>query len=204
MSETIRIRIDEACRVQPQLLWDTVWVQEPITLLTAQGGFGDWDLSHGDEPGNVGGLRANATLHTATLLCLFTDRRAPDDAELDDSDDPRGWWGDSIKFVDDPFDAHEIGSHLWMLERGTLSEATELIAQEMCEVALHVLLEQEMVARTEVEVEAHPLEGHLLIAVRHFSHAGETAYDQKFQILWGQTVIFPEAQRLLPGNRPTL
>lgn len=192
----ITIRDSEACSPQPQLLWDTVWVQDPVTTITAQGGFGDWGLSKGDEPGNVGGLRANAALHTATLILLFTDKRAPDDAELD-SDDPRGWWGDSIVFETDPWE-RDLGSHLWMLERGTLDEQTALIAQEMCEQALSVLAEQGMVAETQVEVEARQWEGQLLIAVRHFSHAGAVAYDQKFAVLWGQSVRFPDAQRLLP------
>jgi len=192
----ITFRDSEACRPQPQLLWDHVWVQAPITHLTAQGGFGDWGLSKGDEPGNVGGLRATAALHTATLICLFTDKRAPGDATLD-SDDPRGWWGDSIPYAGDPFE-RELGSLLWMLERGTLDEQTELIALEMAEQALAVLAEQGIVAETQVEVEARPADGQLLIAVRHFSHDGAKAYDQKFEVLWGQTVRYPEAQRLLP------
>lgn len=191
---TINVRETEACSPQPFLLWDTIFVQEPITELTAQGGYGDWDVGKGDEPGNIGGLRAKAALHTATLLLLFTDARAPDDAPLD-SDDPRGWWGDSIKFENDPYE-RDLGSHLWMLERGTLSDETTLIAQEMCEQALGVLLEQGVVAKTEVECEAHPLEGQLWIAVRHFSQDRATLYDQRFQWLWGQGVMFPAAQTL--------
>lgn len=192
----INIRQNEPCEAQPQLLWDHVWVQEPLTHLTAQGGFADWAVSAKDEPGNIGGLQAKAALHTATLILLFTDKRAPTDAALD-SDDPRGWWGDSILFEGDQFE-RELGSHLWMLERGTLSDETGLIAQEMCEQALSVLVEQGMVAETQVEVEVRTWEGMLLIGVRHFSMSGATLYDQKFEVLWGQTVRWPTEQQLIP------
>lgn len=192
---TIRVRAEEACRPQPQLLWDTVWVQEPPTTLTAQGGFGDWAIGEGDEPGNVGGLRAKAALHTATLLQLMTDARAADDAEID-GEDPRGWWGDSIRFPDDP-PGRGIGCTLWELERGRLDDTDiPLRAQEIVEDAMSVFADQGVVARTEVEVEADVANGRLLIGVRHFSHDGAAAYDQKFAALWGQHVIYPLAQTL--------
>jgi phage gp46-like protein len=194
---SINIRSREACEPQPFLLWDSFWIQDPITHLTAQGGYADWGYSDPDEDGNKLGLRARAMLHTATLICLFTDKRAPADAVLE-GDDARGWWGDgeAVKFEAEPFE-RELGSHLWMLERGTLTEDTALIATEMCQDALMVLIEQGIVARTEVEVEPHPLEGQLLIGVRHFSHDGSTAYDQKFSYVWRQNVKFPLQQTLI-------
>lgn len=90
----IRIRETEGCERQPQLLWDTIWVQR----LDASGGHGDWMLaSPQDQFESRGGLRAEAALHTATLLQLFTDARAPEDAVLPAADgDRRGWWGNSV------------------------------------------------------------------------------------------------------------
>lgn len=199
MAGKINLRETEACDPQPQLIWDHVWVQEPLTELTATGGFADYQVGTGDEPGNVGGLQAKAQLHTATLMLLFTDKRAPADAKLD-NDDPRGWWGDSIKFEGDLYE-RDLGSHLWMLERGTLDDTEiPLRAREMCEQALSVLIEQGMVAETIVETEADPERGVLLIGVRHFSHTGNVAYDQKFEVLWGQTVRWPGAQTLTPNR----
>lgn len=194
--EKINVRSEEACLPQPFLLWDTFWIQDPVTVLTAQGGFGDWGYSDPDEAGNLKGLRARAALHTATLLCLFTDRRSPDDMPID-GDDQRGWWGDgeTVRFAADPFD-QEMGSLLWTLERGTLSEQTAIIAEEMCYAALRVLIDQGIVARTEVEATALPWEGQLRIIVRHFSHEGATAYDQRFGIIWRQHAQHPDAQTL--------
>lgn len=192
---SIRVRAEEACRPQPQLLWDTVWVQDPVTTLTAQGGFGDWQVGAGDEVGNVGGLQSKAALHTATLIQLMTDHRAPDDLEIEGTD-PRGWWGDSIKFPDEPVE-RGLGCNLWELERGRLDDVEiPLRAQEMVEQAMAVFVDQGVVARTEVEVEANPIEGQLLIGVRHFSRDGAAVYDQKFAALWGQHVIYPLAQTL--------
>ena len=98
----ISLRTDEACDPQPFLLWDTVWVQDRID---AVGGYGDFALAQPDETLNKGGLQARRALHTAILIQLFTDKRLPDDQRLDDgSDDPRGWFGDSLPFDDDPHD----------------------------------------------------------------------------------------------------
>lgn len=181
---TIRIRDTEACEPQPQLLWDTVWVQR----LDASGGWGDWVLAgSGDQAESRGGLRAEAALHTATLLCLFTDARAAaDDVLPTDDGDQRGWWGDSVRLEGEP--EVPLGSKLWLLERGALNEEIRQRAQDYAEEALAVLRDQGAVARTEVETVIDQRAGHLLIAVRHFSHDGATAYEQRFGVLWRQTL----------------
>ncbi len=63
----VRIRDTEACEPQPILIWDTIWVQR----LDASGGYGDWIMAGDrDQVESRGGLRAEAALHTATMLCL--------------------------------------------------------------------------------------------------------------------------------------
>lgn len=82
----IRVRSAEACERQPQLLWDTIWIQR----LDASGGYGDWILAGADDQvESRGGLRAEAALHTATMLCLFTDARAQEDDTLPTNDGDR-------------------------------------------------------------------------------------------------------------------
>jgi phage gp46-like protein len=181
----VRIRDTEGCERQPHLAWDTVWVQR----LDASGGYGDWLLAGPeDQPESRGGLRAEAALHTATMLLLFTDARAPAEATLpDDSGDRRGWWGDSIRLDGEP--EAPLGSLIWLeVERGVLSEETALKVKDHAEEALAVLVSQGAVARTLVETEARPAEGLLGLSVEHFSHAGETVYSQRFQILWQQSL----------------
>ena len=184
MSISIRIRDTEACERQPLLDWDTVWVQR----LDAQGGFGDWVLATGeDQKEQRGGLRARSALHTATMLALFTDRRlAPDEGDPPDgTGDRRGWWGDAIRLPGEPAET-PLGSLLWTLARAPLSDETAARAREMAEEALATLVEQGAVARTEVEAGADPLAGRLELVVRHFSHDGARAYEQRFGVLWDQ------------------
>ncbi|MFZ4807462.1 MAG: phage GP46 family protein [Hyphomicrobiaceae bacterium] len=179
----IRIRDTEACDRQPQLLWDTIWVQR----LDASGGYGDWILAGADDQvDSRGGLRAEQAIHTATMLCLFTDRRAEDDDVLPTDDgDRRGWWGDSIRLNEEP--EVPLGSRLWLLERAVLTDRTPGLAKDYAEEALAVLADQAAVARTEVETWSDATAGALYIAVRHYSHDGTRTYDQRFGVLWAQT-----------------
>ena len=181
---TTRTRDAEGCETQPELAWDSVW----INRIDASGGYADWTLADADETGNRGGLRAKAALHTATMLCLFTDKRRPADlptAALDDPD-PRGWWGDQIRIEGEP--EVEMGSLLWLLERAPLTDSTIQQAYDYATEALAVLKDQGAVAATEVEVLADKTRGLLGIEVRHFSAAGGEVYRQQFDVVWQRTL----------------
>lgn len=178
----IRVRDAEGCARQPHLLWDTVWVQR----LDASGGYGDWILAGpDDQPESAGGLRAESALHTATLLCLFSDRRLPDGYDSPNGDgDRRGWWGDSIKIPGEP--DGEFGSLLWTLERGILNDRTVQLAADYAREALQVLIDQGAVARTDVETSGDKGSGRLDLIVRHYSRDGAAMYEQRFGVLWAQ------------------
>lgn len=181
----IRYRDTEACERQPQLAWDTIWVQR----LDASGGFGDWVLAGpGDQPESRGGLRAEAALHTATLLQLFTDARAPAEAALPTDDgDRRGWWGDSIRLEGEP--DVPLGSLIWLdVERAVLNEATASRVKARAADALAVLAQQGAVARTEIETDVRRENGFLGLRVAHFGHDGRQIYDQRFAVLWTQAL----------------
>lgn len=180
----ILIRDAEACEPQPHLLWDTIWVQR----LDASGGYGDWLLAGpADQPESRGGLRAEQALHTATLIQLFTDARAPADETLPAADhDRRGWWGDSVRFDGEP-DA-PLGSLIWLrVERAVLNQATANAVKADAEEALVVLSAQGAVARTEVVTEIRQAQGLLGLLVRHYAYDGQRVYEQRFDILWDQT-----------------
>lgn len=179
----IRFRDAEACEVQPHLIWDTIWVQRH----DASGGYGDWLMAGADDQvESRGGLRAESALHTATLLCLLTDRRALEgDVLPTDDGDRRGWWGDSVRLEGEP--DIPMGSRLWLLERATLSPATALVAKDYVEEALACLIEQGAVVRTDVAVEADVYRSALLISVAHYGADGSQVYRQNFGVLWAQT-----------------
>ncbi|MBL8844818.1 MAG: phage GP46 family protein [Hyphomicrobium zavarzinii] len=180
----VRKRSTEGCERQPQLLWDSVWVQR----LDATGGYADWILAGaGDQPESLGGLRAESALHTATLLILMTDARAPDELQLAGADDDRrGWWGDSIRLDGEP--EQPLGSLIWTeIERGVADEATSVRVRDHAIDALAVLIEQGAVARTEVETVLRPEQGFLGLIVRHFDYGDARIYDQRFAVVWAET-----------------
>lgn len=183
----LRFRDTESCDPVISHYWDSVMVNR----MDASGGYADWVLAdpinNGDPSEQGGGLRARMGLHTAILICLFTDKRLPEGMESPAGDaDPRGWWGDSVKLDDEPDNA-EMGSLLWTLERGTLSEEVAKLARDYADEALQVLVDQGAVAVFEIETEIDQINGFLGLIVRAFSQAGVLVYDQKFQALWDET-----------------
>jgi phage gp46-like protein len=161
-------------------LWDSVWVQRG----DASGGYADWIMAGpGDQVDSRGGLRAEQALHTATILCLFTDRRRPD-GNAGDGQDPRGWWGNAIVIDGEP--GLELGSLLWTLERGIINEAVRALAQTYASEALATLKHQGAVARTAVAASIDEGAGHLALRVDHYSADGKTVYSQRFSTLWKQ------------------
>jgi len=103
---------------------------------------GDFSLSSGG-----GDLKRELGLETAVLLSLFTDRRA-DDSDVFDGEDKRGWWADQLNQ-----DEYEIGSKLWLLDRSKTTPQTLVKAREYCLEALEWMIDEEVVAAIEVEVE---------------------------------------------------
>lgn len=68
------------------------------------------DLGRADD----GGVEEGRELETAVLISLLTDRRVSE-SEVPEGQSRAGWWGDA--YADEEGD--EIGSRLWLLERGT-------------------------------------------------------------------------------------
>ena len=78
---------------------------------------GDWDVTSGD-------LAVDATLQTAVLLSLFTDRVA-DPGFVPPPGEPvdrRGWWGDS-------YEPSPLGSRICQLNRTVKTDGATLLAQ---------------------------------------------------------------------------
>jgi phage gp46-like protein len=179
----VRIRDTEACGPVPNFLWDTVW----INRLDASGGYGDWILAGSDDPPEQrGGLRARMQLMTAILIQVFSDKRLPEGMRNPtNSEDPRGWWGDSIKLDGEP--AGETGSLLWTLERERLDDDTALQAQRFIEDALQTLIDQGAVSRFEVACVADRRHGILSISIGAFDRGGKPITNPfVFDVVWRQ------------------
>ena len=79
-----------------------------------------------------------------------------------------------------------LGSLLWTLERAPLTERLARDARDIVADAMAVLAAQGAVARTDVETAIDRRAASLMITIRHYSHDGARAYEQKFGVLWAQ------------------
>jgi phage gp46-like protein len=106
----------------------------------------DNDLMSGDLGWGSGDLEPEDGLTTAVYISLFTDRRAADDDEIDNPEDPRGWWGDQLSEI--PGD--QIGSRLWLLDRSKTDRDTLLRAEEYAYEALEWMIEDNVASEITV------------------------------------------------------
>ena len=177
----VRIRIDEGCQPQVQLLWDTVW--------HAAEGYGGWAVADRGTVGNSGGLRATHAIETAVILCLFTDRRCPADHPLAKNiqdGDPRGWWGDGVDVRADLGEG-EMGSLLWLLQNTAIDPVdTPRWLQSLALDALAPLVGQGAVVRVDAQATVDPTRNRGDLAVQIYGADGARIYDRKFQALWAQ------------------
>lgn len=93
-----------------------------------------------------GDLKGDGGLETAVAISLFTDGRARDEELIYGHRAKRGWWGDGISEIDQD----QIGSKIWLIERGkrNLEDLTKL--QEYANLSLKWMLEDGVAAAVEV------------------------------------------------------
>lgn len=178
----LRVRIGEADKPQPQLLWDSVW--------DTKNGFADWAMADATETQNRGGLRAQAALHTAIVLALFTDKRVPNDhphRKFIAGDDPRGWWGNDIDVRAD-LGEEELGSLIWVYERAPLDEEIRRFVEVAAQEALHPLIKQGAAARIDVQAVIAAAFNRLELAIQVYGRDGQKTFDIRFDDVWKQAV----------------
>lgn len=183
----LTVRIDEGEQKQPTLFWDSVW--HPWR------GQADWALADADETQNQGGLRAKAALHTAAVLCLFTDKRISKDHplfHLVEDGDQRGWFGDGVDVRDDLHET-EMGSLLWIFERSYLNDEIVRHVELEAQIALQCLIDQGACVRIDCVAERRPAPGDgVNLDIKMYGRDGSRLYDYKFQDIWGQTANTPK------------
>lgn len=105
------------------------------TMWDAQAAQGDWSVAGA-------ALVTGGDLATAVLISLFTDATAaPDDAVLDRSEDPRGWWGGAI------------GSKLWLRARAKRTPTLLALVKDDLARALDWLIDDGVARAVGVEAE---------------------------------------------------
>jgi phage gp46-like protein len=202
-SITINIRQNEGCLPQQIPFWDSVW--DPTigyadwALASPQGGIGAYSIGGFDigesvllpaAVPNAGGLRAEAALTTAVVLCLFTDRRCPPDhplAKFIDPNDPRGWWGDGIDLRTDLGEA-PLGSLLWCLERSVVTDETVNWAQALAIDALQPMIGQMSIVEVDAQAFGTPAQNRIDLAVQIYGRNATQMFNRQFDNIWSQFV----------------
>lgn len=110
------------------------------------------------------GIETDDTLKTATIISLFTDRRARADDKLTANDnDRRGWVGDALS----PDEGDLWGSRLWLLRREKETEETRRRAEEYAREALAWMVTSGLVTRTTVSA-VWVQRGVLALSIAHY------------------------------------
>ena len=109
-------------------------------------GYPSFDIGLTPIPEGAGTVAVDVTgdsgLDTAVYISLFTDARQ-DDASATDMSDLRGWWGDEFG---------AIGSNLWQLTRGKLTDEALAQAQVWAQDALQWMVTDGVVASVTASV----------------------------------------------------
>ena len=91
------------------------------------------------QPSESGILTGN-DIYTATIISIFTDKRANNIEDLPQGlTDKRGWWGG------------DIGSHLWLLSREKATPQTASRARTYAREALQWMLDEGLAEKVEVD-----------------------------------------------------
>jgi phage gp46-like protein len=110
----------------------------------------------------------------ATLMSLFSDARAPADAELPLPDgDRRGWWGEGLTLIwDFPNRAAPAGSLLWLLSRAKASPHHAAQVQQIVNDALAWMIPARLAARIDVRTAADPSGGAVALETKIWTPEG--------------------------------
>ncbi|KIP14293.1 phage GP46 family protein [Burkholderia sp. MSHR3999] len=131
----------------------------------------DWQVKNGD-------LAADNQLHSAVIIQLFTEARAPADCPfLDNPEDRRGWWGD----VYSPF---PVGSLLWVLYRQALTDKVIEHARSYASDAMQRLVDQGAAARQECIITADKPQGAMFINPVLYGRDGRIIYNRAYRRYW--------------------
>lgn len=114
----------------------------------------------------------------ATIVSLFTWRRANDDDDLPGSE-LMGWWGDTYADVA----GDRIGSRLWLLARSTLTPETLRRARDYAAEALQWMVDDGVATAVAVAVERTGLSSLGIHCLITRSDTGQ-AVDLRFSDVW--------------------
>lgn len=119
-------------------------------------------------------LKTDDSLRTAVLISIFTDSRASIDELPNGETDQRGFWGDSL-------DESEgfLGSKLWLLDRGKITNNELERAKVFVEDSLKWLITDKIARKISVSVSRKNNDRYINVDIERYSGS-----DSKFSFLW--------------------
>ncbi len=153
-------------------------------------GTGDFVIAGGD-------LAMDATLDTAVLISLLTDRQAdPGDTLPRGSTDPRGWWADTAFLQqqgDNPPDL--IGSKLWLYVNELLTQTTLNKMAQACVQALAWMQEDKVAQSVTCQAIQTGIGSAALIVNIAQSIGGQTV-NTAYDVVWNATMGITTVTRM--------
>lgn len=122
-------------------------------------------------------------LETAALVSRAAHRRAREEDALIDENDRRGWWGDAFSEVE----GDQIGSRLWLLERGLLTPQYEVQAGEYERQAFAWMTEDGVAADVAVTVTTDDTAQSATTVITITRPSGDTA-EFRYTSQWEATI----------------
>lgn len=127
----------------------------------------------------LGDFESDDGLETAILVSLFSDRRVRYDELIEGESDRKGWYGDVA--TDQTGD--QIGSKLWLLDRGKASEETRKLSEEYASEALQWLLDDGVAETVDVTAVLVPRDRiNLTIVITRPKERDKYFY--RYQLIW--------------------
>lgn len=135
-----------------------------------ENGIADFAISNND-------LTQDQGLKTAVYMSLYSDQRAAVDDPIDDPDDRRGWWGDTLET-----DGDQIGSRLWIYSRQKITTFVLAKVREAIEDCLQWMIDDGVAAEISVITERNELD-RIYAEIKIYRESGSTL-TIKYDDLW--------------------
>lgn len=127
----------------------------------------------------LGDIESDDGLETAIMVSLFTDQRVKEDELPTGENDRRGWWGDiAIENEQD-----QIGSKLWLLDRGKADESSRALAKQYAEESLQWLLDDGVADEINVTAVLVP-RSRIDLSIEVIPPRNRDKYFYRYQLLW--------------------
>lgn len=136
------------------------------------------DMMINGQPADVADFMDDS-LAQVVLISLFSWRKSNEDDGVV-APNRQGWWGDTFAQVTDD----RIGSRLWLLQREKVLPSTMRKAEAYTKEALQWLIDDAVIAKTDVSCERYGTDG-IALNVVCYKPDDTQALNARFQNVWG-------------------